>query len=227
MAWAQQTQRQSGAEYEGMQHSDEQLISMFRDMLAQRGARGIFGMQRIFKIMDDNNSGMLDIQEFWKGMCDFRLAISKEECRELFDIFDADGSGEIDFNELMYAIAPDLNQFRKELVMRAFKKLDRDGSGAVDINDLKGVYNAKMHPEVKQGHKTEQEVLAEFLDTFEIHCGTIDKRKRDGSISTQEFCEYYRKLGSSIDDDAYFELMMTNAWNLDNKSYNKGWGGQY
>lgn len=82
---------------------------MFRDTLAQRGARGIFGMQRIFKIMDDDGSGLLDIQEFWKAICDFRLQISKEECRALFDFFDADGSGQIDFNELLYAVAPDLN----------------------------------------------------------------------------------------------------------------------
>lgn len=59
----------------------------------------------------------------------------------------------------MYAVAGDINQFRRELVMRAFKKLDRDGSGVVDLHDIEGVYNAKLHPEVKQGHKTEQEVL--------------------------------------------------------------------
>lgn len=127
----------------------------------------------------------------------------------------------------MWAVAPDLNQLRKDLVQRAFTKLDRDGSGTVDIRDLQGVYNAKMHPEVKQGKKTEQEVLAEFLDTFEIHCGTVDKTKRDGNLTLQEFMDYYRKIGASIDDDRYFELMMTNAWNLDNKTYSKGFGAQY
>jgi len=34
------------------------------------------------------------------------------------------------------------------------------------IDDLIGVYNAKFHPEVKAGRKTEKQVLAEFLDTF-------------------------------------------------------------
>lgn len=66
---------------------------MFRQMLAQRGARGIFGIQRIFKIMDDNGNGQLDIQELWKALCDFRLDISQEECRLLFDKFDTDESG--------------------------------------------------------------------------------------------------------------------------------------
>lgn len=32
-----------------------------------------------------------------------------------------------------------------------------------------GVYNAKQHPDVKSGKKNEEEVLGEFLDTFEMH----------------------------------------------------------
>lgn len=53
--------------------------------------------------------------------------------------------------------------------MKAFQKFDRDGSGVIDINDLKGVYNAKNHPDVINGKKTEEEILGEFLDTFEVH----------------------------------------------------------
>ena len=49
----------------------------------------------------------------------------------------------------------------------AFDKLDRDGSGVIDINDIKGVYNARNHPDVKSGKKTEDEILGEFLETFE------------------------------------------------------------
>ena len=62
------------------------------------------------------------------------------------------------------------------MVIKAFKKLDRDNSGVVEINDLKGVYNAKQHPDVKSGRKTEDEILAEFLDTFEIHYSILDKK---------------------------------------------------
>lgn len=171
MGWAKQTNRRNQCQYADVRHDNDQLTSMFRQVLAQRGARGIFGIQRIFKIMDDNNSGSLDIQEFWKALCDFRLNISQEECRNLFDKFDTDQSGEISYEELMWAVAPELSQVRKELVIRAFKKLDRDGSGMIDVQDLQGVYNAKQHPDVRSGKKTEQEVLAEFLDTFEIHQG--------------------------------------------------------
>ncbi len=32
----------------------------------------------------------------------------------------------------------------------------------------------------------------------------------------------------SIDDDRYFEQMISTSWNLDNKApYSKGWKGEY
>jgi len=47
------------------------LVERFRNKLKMRGGRGIVGMRRQFKIMDDNDSGTLDIQEFRKGIKDF------------------------------------------------------------------------------------------------------------------------------------------------------------
>lgn len=38
-----------------------------------RGARGILGLARIFKIMDDDRSGYLDKQEFNKALKDYRV----------------------------------------------------------------------------------------------------------------------------------------------------------
>jgi len=62
-----------------------------------------------------------------------------------------------------------MNSFRRGLCEKAFRIMDKDRSGVLDINDIKGVYNAKSHPDVKAGKKTEEEVLGEFLDTFETH----------------------------------------------------------
>jgi len=113
------------------------------------------------------------------------------------------------------------------MVIKAFKKVDKDGSGILDMSDIKGVYNAKQHPDVKSGKKTEDEIMLEFLDTFEVHHGMKNPNDRDGKVTQQEFIEYYENISASIDNDQYFELMITNAWNLDNKSYSKGWGGEF
>ena len=87
----------------------------------------------------------------------------------MFDKFDHNDDGEIDYEELMLAVTKELSPIRKDLVAKAFRKLDIDESGTIEVNDIKSLYNAKLHPDVKSGKKSEDEVLAEFLDTFEAH----------------------------------------------------------
>lgn len=82
---------------------------------------------------------------------------------------------------------------------------------------------------MKSGKKTEDEILMEFLDTFEASfCAQKGKSDaRDGKINVDEWNEYYNNVSMSIDDDKYFELMMNNTWNLNNdRVTKKGWGGE-
>lgn len=121
-----------------------------------------------------------------------------------------------------------MNQFRVNLCKKAFAIMDKDKSGILDLDDIKQTYNAKMHPDVKAGKKTEDDILLEFLDTFEAHYSFSHENSRDGRISMDEWIEYYNNVSMSIDDDKYFELMMNSAWNLDNSRVTKkGWGGEF
>lgn len=72
---------------------------------------------------------------------------------------------------------------------------------------------------MKAGKRSEDEVLGEFLDTFEDHFCDMKGHEdsRDGVISMDEWLEYYNNVSMSIDDDEYFSLMMNSAWNLDGK----------
>lgn len=91
--------------------------------------------------------------------------------------------------------------------------MDTDKNGIVDINDVKQKYDASKHPDVKSGKRTSDEILSEFLETFD----TVEK---DGKVTANEFLVYYANVSSSIDDDDYFELMMRNSWHI---SGGEGW----
>lgn len=140
--------------------------------------------------------------------------MSEQDLAKLFGAFDRDGNGTIDYDEFLRGVRGPLSAPRKDLVTQAYRKLDKDGSGTVDINDLKGVYDAKQHPDVRAGKKTEEDILGEFLETFEMHHNISDKSRMDHIITYEEFIEYYTNVSASIDDDKYFELMMVNAWKL-------------
>ena len=48
-----------------------------------------------------------------------------------------------------------------------FNKLDRTGNGTITLDDVRFNFNPRGHPDIAAGKKTEDEVLGDFLDTFE------------------------------------------------------------
>ncbi|KAL3312276.1 hypothetical protein Ciccas_009134 [Cichlidogyrus casuarinus] len=105
-------------------------------------------------------------------------------------------------------LKPPMNKSRSTLVMKAFNKLDKTKDGVITVEDLRGVYNCRMHPKFKNGEWTEDQIFADFLKKFEA------PDDADGTVTKEEFMNYYSGVSASIDNDAYFDLMMRNAWKL-------------
>jgi Ca2+-binding EF-hand superfamily protein len=190
------------------------LIDKLKGELRLRGALGFIGLQRKFRIMDDDNNKCLDLAEFKKAMKEMNLSLTDSELRLLFEHFDCDHSNDIDFEEFIQGVRDPLTERRLKLVQMAFDKLDKDGNGIVDGTELAQTYDASRHPEVIAGRMTEKEVLTQFLETFDV--GGV----KDGMVTQQEFINYYTNLGANIDNEDYFELMIRNAWHI---SGGEGW----
>jgi Ca2+-binding EF-hand superfamily protein len=148
-----------------------------RSKVTARGARGINGLRRVFKIMDDDGSKSLSRAEFIKAMQDYRITGDHDEASRIFNLFDRDHSNTIDYDEFLRAIVGEMNDRRQALIVQVFKKFDRNGDGVINIEDIKGLYNASHHPDVRSGRKTEEDVLYEFLDTFEQYYSLIVRFK--------------------------------------------------
>lgn len=216
----------AGAGAPAMNYTDAQLLERFRTAIKKRGSRGIMGIGRSFRIADDDRSGQLSLEEFKKCVRDFRAGLNEADAERLFHVFDSGRSGQISYDEFLYGIRGEMNEFRRGISLRAFAIMDADCSGQLTLSDIKLKYNAKKDPKVISGEKTEDEVLYEFMDTFETHHNEC-KGEKDHIITKDEWCAYYNNVSMSIDDDRYFELMMNNAWNMDGSMIKKkGWGGE-
>jgi len=91
--------------------------------------------------------------------------------------------------------------------------MDRNGDGVLTLKDIKGWYSAKNHPDVVSGRRSEDQVLGEFLETFEIH-HNMKRGSKDQTVTLEEFFEYYKNVSANIDNDQYFELMINNSFKL-------------
>ncbi len=123
----------------------------------------------MFQILDKDHSGKLSRFEFEKCCKDYRVGLKLNDIHLLFDMFDTNRDDTISYSEFMGAIRGGMNQGREELVDQVFAHLDRKDEGVLDFDDVVCYYNAKSHPDVRTARKTEEEILGEFLDTFEQH----------------------------------------------------------
>ena len=192
----------------------EDILHNLRIELCKRGAKGISGLARKFRIIDDDNSKTLDAEEFAKAMNECAIMLEKDQLLALFNWFDKDGNGSIGYEEFLEGCRGPLNEKRKGLILLAFDVMDKDGNGILEPDDVVNAYDAKRHPEVLAGKKTENEVLTEFLDTFDVG------GEKDGKVTKNEFLNYYKNISASIDRDDYFELMIRNSWHI---SGGQGW----
>lgn len=185
------------------------ILEKMRVSLKRRGAEGIRGLGRHFKIVDRNKNGTLDPEEFDQCCKINGLGLSSEEVRIIFTHFDRDRSGSIGYEEFLRAVRGRLSPARKTLVKKIFDILDKIGGerGYLTIDNISGIYSVSKHPAVLAGKMTKEEALQEFLNSFE---GT--EGNRDGKVTLDEWIRHYEEVSASIDSDDYFGTMFASTW---------------
>ena len=201
-------------------------IEVFRTTLKKRGIRGIMAMRRAFIIADDNDSKTLTLPEFIKFCHDYRMPLSGNEINNLFEEFDTNKNGEINYEEFVSAFVGEMNERRKQLITILFETFDKNRKGVIDLDDIRNSYNPNNHPDVVSGKKTEDEVLAEFLDFLQYHFSLLksDKEQEINKINIEEFLAFFNNISAGVEDDDYFENIIKSGFNLeDRKPKKKGW----
>ncbi|KAJ8273960.1 hypothetical protein COCON_G00085850 [Conger conger] len=158
-------------------HPSDAMEKLRQQCLA-RGAAGIKGLSRAFRLMDDDRSKSLDLQELLKGLQAYGVSVSVEEGQRMLSALDKDGGGTIDFDEFLEALRVEKHS-RRAVIEAAFRKLDRSGDGVVTVQDLQGVYDATQHPNFRSGLWSQEEVFHTFLDSFD------SPHDKDGKVQEQ------------------------------------------
>ena len=206
--------------------NDISPIDIFRTALKKRGIRGIMAMRRAFMIADENDTKTLSLPEFIKFCHDYRMPITGKEINILFDEFDTNKTGQINYEEFISAFTGDMCERRKRLITILFESFDKNRKGFIDLDDIRNSYTPINHPDVLSGKRTEDEVLAEFLDNLQYHFSLLksEKEQENKNINLEEFLEFFNYISAGIEDDEYFENVIKAGFNLeDRRPKKKGW----
>ena len=217
-------------------NSYEDLMAHLRNNLVQRGPRGLMSIRRTFMLIDENSDKRIQFSEFEKMFKRYRFNLSQVEINNLFNYFDKDGSGYIDYGEFIGGILGDLSKFRKDILKQVFDKIDKNETGTITVGQLREAYNPKEHPLVRQGKRSEDEILGDFIDSLEYHFSLLNEKNdeenvdvNDIKIDFDEFCDFYKTISLSVEDDKYFEIMVMSEWGLkkDGRTlYQRTWNQQ-
>lgn len=159
--------------------------------------------------MDFNGNRKLDLEEFTQALNTFGFFPKVVEIQALHKFYDIDGDGNISYEEFLRGLREPLTERRKAIVKRAFDLMDKDGSGQIQVKDVAHIYDVSQNKDFQEGKKTAEQVIEDFLNSFE---GV--KGNRDGVISWEEWLDYYTDLSMSIPLEDYFVRMMESTWQI-------------
>ena len=187
-------------------------LRKLRVILGLRGTKGIFGVLRLLKLFDKNLNGVIVKNDFIQLNNIYRMNLSNEEIDALFL-----GNTSINYDLLVKAITGELSEYRKNLVFKVFSMFN---TNLLDVEMLKRVFDPSRHPDVAANKKNKDEVYGEFIDNIESYLEYKGKSYNGRTMSIEEFVEYYTMLSVGIEEDAYFEYMMSNCWGMTNSNKN-------
>ena len=90
--------------------------------------------------------------------------------------------------------------------------LDKNQSEKVPLEYIKKVYDAKNHPDVISGKKSEEENLLEFIDCFEINFDLLNPDKNINFVDFEVFANFYEYVAFIYDNDKEFGKVILSTF---------------
>lgn len=81
------------------------VLENVRAQIKARGAKTIRGLGRTFRNFDSfDGNHQIDREEFYSGLCEIQIRISRQEADALMALFDTNGDGYVNFDEFLVGI---------------------------------------------------------------------------------------------------------------------------
>lgn len=137
--------------------------------------------------------------------------MSDENVPILFSKFDTNNDGTMSYDEFLSVVRGKLSPVRSQIIRQVYKALSDRCGGTLTIDYVKKVYKAEKHMDVILGSRTADNVLVEFIETFEAH---HNLGEGDIYVTLEEWEDYFHSASAIVDDDKTFNDNMKNVFDV-------------
>jgi hypothetical protein len=199
-----------------IQPSINQLMARFKQILRNRGIRGLMNLHKQFLVNCSNLKGITS-GDFSKVLRLQRIELTQEEYEQIFDFFkEKPPSKFLDFLRFLKYFKVQLEGKRLNVVEDTFINLDVEQTGRLVMDDVRMKYYMEGHPDCRARRRSADDVLMEFFDTFELNYNFLVAAEDEGEgsnlISFQEFANYYEYVSFVYEDEEAFVDVVNSTW---------------
>ena len=108
-----------------------------------------------------------------------------------------------------------MNDERLNLVKNVFSSIKPNINGSIHFAEIKQKFNPSKHPEAYSGSNSKDNIYNEFIDNLDVYkkYSLFNKSSKLTLISLQDFINFYTQISFGINDDNYFNKLVSGVWN--------------
>lgn len=193
----------------------QRALSLLNNILKKRGLRGLLYLHLEFinscpdlsKITYEDFINILEIQH---------INLPELDYQNIFNQFTSKHNNKyLDFSSFIRNFKKELNENKLSNVEQAFTNIDVNENEKVPLNVIKKKFRGDRHPDVLSGRKTEEEIILEFLDCFNINYEilSLDSKQNSNNVDFEIFANFYEYVSFIYPDDKEFANVVRASWN--------------
>jgi len=170
-----------------------------RETLKERFLKSVSSLRQHFAKLDKSGDGLLSKSELISALERADIILDKDETESVWRIVDEDQSNSIGYEEFLAGFIGEMTESRSSLVRKAWRKMDPKGNGECNIYDAKKVLNFGLHPKVKSGVTTTDQIFSNFCKLMNV---------TESKIQFLNFFEFFLLISLLTDrDEVFFNLL--------------------
>jgi Ca2+-binding EF-hand superfamily protein len=168
---------------------------------------------RILTSVEQIKATPLSKKELLDGFVTYGVFLNDEEQSSLLAQVNANERGQIALGTFLTALRGVMSPQRAEFVVQIYDVMYGAAvNSVVTFEDMMKSFCPAQHPEVLCGNKTARQMIVEFQQAW--------NKTGSDRVSYEEFAEYFEDLSAAIENDDYFEMLVSNTWGLTNLCHN-------